>query len=76
VAPAWHNQRERAKAGLTAARARGKKGGRPNALTERQTSVAQDLYEKHHPIAEICRTLKISKVTLYRYINTKDSIRK
>jgi DNA invertase Pin-like site-specific DNA recombinase len=31
--------RERTQAGLTAARARGKKGGRPNALTDRQISI-------------------------------------
>jgi DNA invertase Pin-like site-specific DNA recombinase len=58
--------RERTQAGLTAARARGKKGGRPQALTVRQRSIAQELYDKKHPIAEICRTLKISKATLYR----------
>jgi DNA invertase Pin-like site-specific DNA recombinase len=60
--------RERTTAGLMAARARGRKGGRPKALTAKQRSIAQDLYEKRHPIAEICRTLKISKSTLYRYI--------
>jgi DNA invertase Pin-like site-specific DNA recombinase len=60
--------RERTQAGLVAARARGKKGGRPKALTAKQVEIAQDLYEKQHPIAEICRTLKISKATLYRYI--------
>jgi DNA invertase Pin-like site-specific DNA recombinase len=62
--------RERTQAGLVAARARGKKGGRPKALTARQLLVAHDLYEKRHPIAEICRTLKVSKATLYRYIKT------
>jgi DNA invertase Pin-like site-specific DNA recombinase len=62
--------RERTQAGLTAARERGRKGGRPNALTGKQRSIALDLYEKHHPIAEICRTLKISKATLYRSIKT------
>jgi DNA invertase Pin-like site-specific DNA recombinase len=62
--------RERTQAGLTAARARGKWGGRPHALTARQLGIARDLYEKHHPIAEICRTLKISKATLYRSIKT------
>jgi DNA invertase Pin-like site-specific DNA recombinase len=62
--------RERTQAGLTAAKARGKKGGRPKALTSRQLIVAQDLYDKKHPIQEICRTLKISKSTLYRYIKT------
>jgi DNA invertase Pin-like site-specific DNA recombinase len=60
--------RERTQAGLTAARARGKKGGRPTALTGKQRSIALDLYEKRHPIAEICRTLKISRATLYRSI--------
>jgi DNA invertase Pin-like site-specific DNA recombinase len=58
--------RERTQAGLTAARARGRIGGRPKALTGKQLGIAQDLYEKRHPIAEICRTLKISKATLYR----------
>jgi DNA invertase Pin-like site-specific DNA recombinase len=60
--------RERTQAGLTAARARGRKGGRPKVLTARQLGIARDLYEKRHPIAEICRTLKISKATLYRSI--------
>jgi DNA invertase Pin-like site-specific DNA recombinase len=50
--------RERTTAGLTAARARGRTGGRPKAFTGKQLSIAQDLYEKRHPIAEICRTLK------------------
>jgi DNA invertase Pin-like site-specific DNA recombinase len=62
--------RERTQAGLTAARARGKKGGRPQALTARQLGIARDLYDKRHPIAEICRTLKVSKATLYRHIKT------
>jgi DNA invertase Pin-like site-specific DNA recombinase len=60
----------RTQAGLVAARARGKTGGRPKALTAGQLTVARDLYEKRHPIAEICRTLKISKATLYRSIKT------
>jgi len=60
--------RERTQAGLTAARARGKRGGRPRALTARQLGIARDLYEKRYPIPEICRTLKISKATLYRAI--------
>jgi DNA invertase Pin-like site-specific DNA recombinase len=64
--------RERTQAGLTAARARGKKGGRPKVLTARQLIIAQSLYsDKQHSIAEICRTLKISRATLYRAINTK-----
>jgi DNA invertase Pin-like site-specific DNA recombinase len=65
--------RERTTAGLLAARARGRKGGRPKVLTGKQLSIAQDLYEKRHPIAEICRTLKVSKATLYRYVNSWES---
>jgi DNA invertase Pin-like site-specific DNA recombinase len=64
--------RERTQAGLTAARARGRKGGRPKALTAKQRNIAKELYEKRHPIVEICRTLKISKATLYRYIKPRE----
>jgi DNA invertase Pin-like site-specific DNA recombinase len=62
--------RERTQAGLTAARDRGRKGGRPKALSAKQLSIARDLYEKRHTIAEICRMLKISRTTLYRSIKT------
>jgi DNA invertase Pin-like site-specific DNA recombinase len=63
--------RERTQAGLVAARARGRIGGRPKALTPRQISIAQSLYDDpKNSIAEICRTLNISKVTLYRSIKT------
>jgi DNA invertase Pin-like site-specific DNA recombinase len=63
--------RERTQAGLTAARARGRIGGRPKALTPRQIAIAQSLYDDpKNSIPEICRTLKISKVTLYRSIKT------
>jgi DNA invertase Pin-like site-specific DNA recombinase len=63
--------RERTQAGLTAARKRGRIGGRPKALTPRQRSIAQALYDDpKNSIQELCRTLKISKVTLYRSIET------
>jgi DNA invertase Pin-like site-specific DNA recombinase len=63
--------RERTQAGLTAARVRGRIGGRPKALTPRQIAIAQSLYDDpKNSIPEICRTLKISKVTLYRSIKT------
>jgi DNA invertase Pin-like site-specific DNA recombinase len=62
--------RERTQAGLTAARARGRTGGRPKALTGKKLSIAQDLYERQHPIAEILQTLKISRATLYRVLKT------
>ncbi len=68
--------RERTTAGLIAARARGRRGGRPKALTGKQLAIAQSLYDDpKNSIAEICRMLKISKVTLYRSINTDKSSR-
>jgi DNA invertase Pin-like site-specific DNA recombinase len=65
--------RERTQAGLTAARARGRIGGRPKALTPQQINIAQSLYnDPKNSIPDICRTLKISKVTLYRSIKTRE----
>jgi DNA invertase Pin-like site-specific DNA recombinase len=64
--------RERTQAGLNAARARGRKGGRPKALSIRKAQMAEALYEdKNNAIDEICKTLNISRATLYRYIKTK-----
>lgn len=61
--------RERTQAGLNAARARGRKGGRPKALTPKKQEQLQTLYnDKNRSIDEICRTLNISRATLYRYI--------
>jgi DNA invertase Pin-like site-specific DNA recombinase len=64
--------RERTNAGLTAARARGRRGGRPKVLTGKKLSIAQDLYNRQHHIAEILQTLKISKATLYRAIKSEE----
>jgi DNA invertase Pin-like site-specific DNA recombinase len=61
--------RERTKAGLEAARARGRKGGRKPALSAKQQQVAVKLYhQKDHTAEEICRIMGISKPTLYSYI--------
>jgi DNA invertase Pin-like site-specific DNA recombinase len=62
--------RERTQAGLVAARVRGRRGGRLKVLSVKQVGIACDLYEQRHPIAEICRTLKISRATLYRGLKT------
>jgi DNA invertase Pin-like site-specific DNA recombinase len=64
--------RERTQAGLVAARARGKKGGRPKVLTGRRLGIARDLYERRHPIAEILQTLKISRATLFRALKSEE----
>lgn len=64
--------RERTQAGLTAARARGRKGGRPRVLTPKKAQMAQALYnDKTNTINDICRTLNISRATLYRYLSSQ-----
>jgi DNA invertase Pin-like site-specific DNA recombinase len=64
--------RERTLAGLQAARARGRRGGRPKALTSRTVQMAQQLYnDKTNSITDICKTLNISRATLYRYLQVK-----
>ena len=61
--------RERTKAGLEAARARGKLGGRKAKLTPTQTDALKMMYEsKKYSISEICSSFEISKPTLYRYL--------
>lgn len=63
--------RERTMAGLSAARARGKLGGRPN-VGRKRIEAALQLYDKGQlNISEICRTIGISRGTLYKYINDR-----
>jgi DNA invertase Pin-like site-specific DNA recombinase len=64
---------ERTKAGLTAARARGRLGGRkPIAVTDPRVQTAQKMYaDKTMPVGDICQSLQISRATLYRYIALK-----
>ncbi len=61
---------ERTRAGLTAARARGRFGGRPPmALDDPRIQTAKKLHaDKSMVIADICKTLQVSKPTLYRWI--------
>jgi DNA invertase Pin-like site-specific DNA recombinase len=61
---------ERTKAGLAAARIRGRKGGRPPLRTEEgKVLLARKLHcDKTIDIDEICKTLHISRSTYYRYL--------
>jgi DNA invertase Pin-like site-specific DNA recombinase len=61
--------RERTQAGLTAARARGRKGGRARAMDEKKLAMAISLHQDRTvSIDDICATLKVSRATLYRYL--------
>jgi len=62
--------RERTKAGLAAARSRGKKGGRrPKDPNDPKVRLAQKMHKDHAlSIEDICQSLSISRSTLYRYL--------
>ena len=64
-----HLIEDRTRAGLAAARARGRKGGRPKSLDIDKRQLAGDLYrEKKLPVKQICEMMNISKPTLYAYV--------
>lgn len=66
--------RERTRAGLAAARSRGRLGGRPKKLSAHQIEMAQKLIkDPNNSIKEICDTLKISRATLYRYCEPRQT---
>jgi DNA invertase Pin-like site-specific DNA recombinase len=61
--------RERTYAGLAAARARGRRGGRPRKLTPQQVAIVAKMHaDPSIPITEILNTFHISKATLYKHL--------
>jgi DNA invertase Pin-like site-specific DNA recombinase len=61
--------RERTCAGLEAARARGRSGGRPSVMTAEKLRVARELYDaREHTTAQIAAVLGVSRATLYRHL--------
>jgi DNA invertase Pin-like site-specific DNA recombinase len=61
--------RERTRAGLLAARARGRNGGRPSVMTAEKLRVARELYgAREHTTAQIAAVLGVSRATLYRHL--------
>ncbi len=68
--------RERTMAGLAAARARGRNGGRKFALTKSQLRLAQaSMSNRDTKISEFCKEIGITRSTLYRYISPEGEIR-
>lgn len=64
---------ERTRAGLAAARARGRKGGRkPINILDPKIQAAKRMHKDHGmKINEICKILQVSRATLYRYVALK-----
>jgi DNA invertase Pin-like site-specific DNA recombinase len=68
---------ERTRAGLVAARARGRKGGAPFKMTKAKLRLAQLAMGKPETrIGELCRELGITRQTLYRHVGPDGSLRK
>lgn len=71
---------ERTKAGLTSARARGRKGGRPAGYsieTIKKIKAVKVLYDAtgSSSVQEIADSLKISRATCYRYLKAYDNMK-
>jgi DNA invertase Pin-like site-specific DNA recombinase len=69
--------RERTNAGLAAARARGRLGGRKKSLNAKQRQQAVEMYErKNQTVKQICEMMNITKPTLYAYIREEQTSKK
>ncbi|KKI56535.1 Resolvase/integrase [Staphylococcus pasteuri] len=60
---------ERSSAGRIAARARGHYGGRPEKLNKQDLTLLKTLYDNGTPIKTIAEQWKVSRTTIYRYLN-------
>ncbi|NTF83622.1 recombinase family protein [Rhizobium rhizogenes] len=67
---------ERTKAGLAAARARGRNGGAPFKMTPAKLRLAQAAMGKSETkVADLCVELGITRQTLYRFVDPKGALR-
>ena len=61
---------ERTRAGLKAAKKRGRMGGRPKKLSAKEIALAKSLMEdESNSIGDICELLGVSRSTIYRNVN-------
>ena len=68
--------RERTQAGLLAARARGRNGGRPRKMDEHTIKMAMAAMTDRNSVAhEVAKRLNITTTTLYTYINGDGSLK-
>lgn len=67
---------ERTKAGLEAARARGRNGGAPFKMTPAKLRLAQaSMGKPETKVADLCAELGITRQTLYRFVGPKGELR-
>ena len=61
--------RECTQAGLAAARARGRRGGRPSVMGTEKLAVAREMYAAgDHTVAAIAATIGVSRASVYRHL--------
>lgn len=67
---------ERTKAGMAAARARGRSGGRPYSMTAAKLRLAQvAMANRDTKIGALCKELGITRQTLYRHVDPNGKLR-
>lgn len=72
-----NNIRERTRAGLAAARARGRIGGRPEKVAQKDKREMKALYESQEvSVTDICSRYQISRSTFYRNVLGRDYTQK
>jgi len=64
--------RERTLAGLDAARLRGRRGGRPTAMTPAKLRQAERMYVDKRPVSEIAAVLGVGRATVYRHLTRNE----
>ena len=68
--------RERTLAGLEAARARGRKGGRKPVMDEKKLALASAMLKNREiPVREVCEAVGVSRSTLYRHLKPDGTAR-
>jgi len=60
---------ERSRAGLAAAAANGRKGGRPRKVDDAAAAKARTLQDKAITANDIAKMLGVSRATVYRYLS-------
>jgi DNA invertase Pin-like site-specific DNA recombinase len=65
---------ERTRAGLAAAAANGRKGGRPRKVDDADAAKARNLRDKGITAIDIAKMLGVSRATVYRYLVTPDGV--
>ena len=63
--------RERTQAGLAAARARGRTGGRPSVWTDAKLTTARAMHAAGQDVSTIASTLGVSRASVYRALSYK-----